>query len=69
MPLTMMKIGEEMPIKKITGNDDTKRFLGRLGIFAGEKVSIISEITGNMIISVKDCRVAIDKNIAKRILV
>lgn len=69
MPLTMAKAGEENSIKKITGKDDTRRFLASLGFVEGEQVTVISEIMGNMILNIKDTRVALDKSMAKRILV
>lgn len=69
MPLTMIKSGEKMIIKQINGKDDTKRFLESLGFVVGGNVSIISEISGNMIVNVKDTRVAISKSMANRIMV
>ncbi|MFW2487176.1 FeoA family protein [Clostridium chromiireducens] len=69
MPLILAAKGNEMNIKKITGNDETKRFLNSLGLVAGEKVKIISELGGNLIINVKDSRVALDKGMASRIIV
>lgn len=69
MPLTMAKAGEMNFIKKITGKDDTRRFLKNLGFVEGESVTVISEIAGNMILNIKDTRVALDKSIANRIMV
>lgn len=69
MPLLVAKQGETLQIKKITGNDDTKRFLKSLGFGVGEAVTIISELNGNMIIRVKESRVALDKTMASRIMV
>jgi len=69
MPLTMAKAGEMNFIKRITGKDDTRRFLKNLGFVEGESVTVISEIAGNMILNIKDTRVALDKSIAKRIMV
>jgi len=69
MPLILATKGNEMNIKKITGNDETKKFLNSLGFVAGEKVKIISELGGNLIINVKDSRVALDKGMASRIIV
>ena len=69
MPLILADRGNEMNIIKITGNDETKRFLNSLGFVAGEKVKIISELGGNLIINVKDSRVALDKGMASRIIV
>ena len=69
MPLILANKGNEMNIIKITGNDETKRFLNSLGFVVGETVRIISELGGNLIINVKDSRVALDKGMASRIIV
>ena len=69
MPLILGSIGSNMQIKKITGNDETKRFLSTLGFVVGETVSIISDLGGNMIINIKGTRVALDKSMASRIMV
>lgn len=69
MPLTMAKIGETNFIKKITGKDEVRRHLAELGFVIGESVTVVSEIGGNMILSVKDSRIALDKTLAIRILV
>lgn len=69
MPLMLANRGHELCIKKITGNDDTKRFLNSLGFVVGENVVVISELGGNMIINVKGTRVALDKGMAGRIIV
>lgn len=69
MPLILATKGNEVSIKKITGNDETRRFLNSLGFVAGETVKIISELGGNLIINVKDSRVALDKGMASRIMV
>lgn len=69
MPLILADKGNEMNIKKITGNDETRKFLNSLGFVAGETVKIISELGGNLIINIKDSRVALDKSMASRIIV
>lgn len=69
MPLILATTGNEVSIKRITGNDETKRFLGSLGFVAGETVTVISELGGNLIINVKGSRVALDKGMASRIIV
>ncbi|WP_160686339.1 FeoA family protein [Clostridium sp. C2-6-12] len=69
MPLILADKGNEMNIKRITGNDETRRFLNSLGFVVGETVKIISELGGNLIINVKDSRVALDKSMASRIIV
>ncbi len=69
MPLTMAGIGSENQIKRITGRDDTKRYLESLGFVEGEHITVVSELGGNMIVNVKGSRVAIDKGMAVRIMV
>lgn len=69
MPLSMMRSGEKNTIKRINGKDDTKRFLESLGFVVGSTVTVVSEIGGNMILNIKDTRVALDKSMATRIIV
>ncbi len=69
MPLTLANTGEENIIKKVGGNPDTRKFLENLGFVAGSAVTVISEISGNVIVSVKDSRVAVSKEMAQKIMV
>ena len=69
MPLTMAKMGEENLIKKIGGKAETKQFLENLGFVVGGSVTVIAEIGGNMIVSVKDSRVAVGREMANKIMV
>ncbi len=69
MTLAMAREGEVNKIKKITGRDNVRQFLAKLGFVEGESVIVISEISGNMIINVKDSRIAIGKSMANRIIV
>lgn len=69
MPLTMAKPGDSVTIKKITGKDDTIRFLNCLGFIEGHAVTVISSIAGNLILKVKDTRVALDRQLSSRIVV
>lgn len=69
MPLSMARMGEPVRIMKINGKDETKRFLNSLGFVIGDNVTVVSQLGGNMIINVKDTRVAIDKSMATRIMV
>ena len=69
MPLTLANTGEENIIKKIGGNPDTRKFLENLGFVAGSAVTVISEIGGNVIVNVKDSRVAVSKEMACKIMV
>ena len=59
MPLTMAKVGEPNTIKRIGGREETKKFLENLGFVTGSVVTVVSEISGNMILNVKDSRVAL----------
>ena len=69
MPLTMAAIGDTATIRKNSGKDETRRFLENLGFVAGTVVTIISRVGENVIVSIKDSRVAIDSNLAKKILI
>ena len=69
MPLTMVNPGEENVIKKVGGKEETRRFLENLGFVPGGEVTVISEIDGNMIVNIKDSRVAIGKDMANKIMV
>ena len=69
MPLTMSKAGETVTIQKITGKDEVRQHLAELGFVVGETVTIVSEISGNLIIQVKEARIALDKTLAVRIIV
>jgi ferrous iron transport protein A len=69
MPLTMVKEGEPNVIKKIGGKEETRRFLENLGFVSGGTVTVVSMINGNMIVNVKDSRVAIGKDMANHIMV
>ena len=69
MPLSMINDGEGLLIKKITGNEEVRRFLENLGFVAGAQVSLISKISGNVIVQIKDSRVAISREMAQKIIV
>lgn len=69
MPLTMMKEGEPGVISRVSGKEDTRRFLENLGFVAGGTVTVVSKINGNMIVNIKDSRVALGQDMAKRIMV
>lgn len=69
MPLTMSKAGDTVTIQKITGKDEVRQHLAGLGFVVGETVTIVSEISGNLIIQVKEARIALDKTLAMRIIV
>ncbi len=69
MPLSMARIGETNYIRRITGKDEVRRHLEALGFVIGESITVISEINGNMILSIKNSRIALDKTMANRIMV
>lgn len=69
MPLTFANIGEENMIKKIGGNSETRKFLENLGFVSGGTVIVINEIGGNVIVNVKDSRVAVSKEMAVKIII
>lgn len=69
MPLTMANASEENIIKKVGGKEDTRRFLENLGFVAGAAVTVISQVEGNIIVNIKDSRVAIGKDMANKIMV
>ena len=69
MPLTFANVGEENMIKRIGGNPETKKRLENLGFVAGGNVTIIHEIAGNIIVNVKESRIAISKEMAQKIFI
>ena len=69
MPLSMLSVGATEPIRKITGNDEVRRFLASLGLVEGERVTVVTKIHGNLILGVKDSRIALDRSLANRIMV
>ena len=69
MPLTMAPVGQASKIQRVGGNDETKRFLAHLGFVVGSEVTVISAIGGNVIVNIKDSRVAINQDMARHIMV
>ncbi len=69
MPLSMAKPGEINYIKKITGKDEVRQHLSELGFVVGASITVVSKIGGNMILQVKDSRIALDRGMANRIMV
>ena len=69
MPLTMAPVGQASKIQRVGGNDETKRFLANLGFVVGSEVTVISAIGGNVIVKIKDSRVAINQDMARHIMV
>ncbi len=69
MPLAIAKVGEINTIKRISGQDETKRFLENLGFIVDDPITVVSKMGGNVIVTVKGTRVAISQNMANRIIV
>ena len=70
MPLTMARPQDGvLMIRKVGGKDETRRHLAELGFVSGEQVQVICEVAGNLILNVKGARVALDRQLAQRIMV
>ena len=69
MPLSMVNTGEERYIKRIGGKSETKTFLESLGFTVGSMVKVVSVISGNIIVQVKESRIAISREMANKIFV
>ncbi len=69
MPLSFANPGETKYIKKVGGRDDTRRHLENLGFVSGEMVTVVSSIAGNLIVNIKDARIAISKEMANKVTV
>ncbi len=69
MPIYMAQTGEEYLVKKIGGQEETKHHLKNLGFVVGSKVSVVAFMNGNVIVQVKDARVAISKELAGKIII
>ena len=69
MPITMAKPGETVMIERISGSDEVRQRLSEIGFVIGEQVVVISNISGQMILLVKDARIAIDTKMANRVIV
>lgn len=69
MPLTMADIGQSVTIRKVTGKDETRRHLAELGFVVDETVTVVTSLGGNLILQVKDSRVALDRGMANRIMI
>ena len=69
MPLILANVGEDNIIKKVGGNPEVKKHLENLGFVVGGNVKVISELGGNVIVIVKEARVAVSKEMAQKIMV
>lgn len=69
MPLTLADVGQEQIIHRIGGSDEVRRHLENLGFVAGGEVTLISSLGGNVIVKVKESRIAISEEMARKIMV
>jgi ferrous iron transport protein A len=69
MPLSMANIGEENSIKKVGGREETRQFLANLGFIPGSHITIVTKNSGNVIVSIKESRVAVSQEMAAKIMV
>ena len=69
MPLLLAGVGEDNIIRKVGGNQETKKHLEDLGFVVGGTVTVVSEMNGNLIVKVKDSRVAISRELAGKIMI
>ncbi len=69
MPLTMADNGDENMIKKVGGSPETRKFLESLGFVAGALVTVVNQISGNVIVNIKESRVAVSKEMAMKIMI
>ena len=69
MPLSMAKPGETVTIRRVTGKDEVRQHLAELGFVVDSAVTVVSEMGGNLILQVKESRIALDKTLANRVMV
>ena len=69
MPLLLAQPGEKNTIMAVRGRGETKRFLESMGFVEGAEITVVSEFDGNLIVNVKDARVALSKVIAAKIMI
>lgn len=69
MPLTLLQTGQAATVKKVTGRDEVRAFLSSLGFVEGGQVTVVNQMGGNVIVSVKESRVALSRSMAGRIMV
>ncbi len=69
MPLSFAEVGTPQIIKRIGGNPETKKHLEDLGFHIGGEISVVNTIEGNLIVNVKECRVAVSRELANKIMI
>ena len=69
MPLALANIGEEYMIRRVSGNPEVKMLLEDLGFTAGGSITVVAALGGNIIVKVKESRVAISEEMARKIMI
>ena len=69
MPLTMINVGETAIVNRVGGKEEVKSFLGKLGFVPGDEVTVVAKAGGNVIVNIKESRVAIGEDMAAKIYV
>lgn len=69
MPLAFAEMGVEFVIQRIGGKQETRKHLENMGFVAGTAVTVISKVNGNLIVKVKECRVALSEELAQKIVI
>ena len=69
LPLSMAGTGEALSIFKVSGKDEVRRHLAELGLVVGQEVTVVNRLGDNLILQVKDSRIALDGKLANRIMV
>ena len=69
MPLVLADIGEENRIRKVGGNPEIKKHLENLGFVTGARVTVLTSLGGNIIVNIKESRVAISREMAQKIMI
>lgn len=69
MPLTLANVGEESIVRKVSGNPEVRKHLEDLGFVAGGPVTVVSALGGNIIVKVKESRIAISEEMARKIMI
>ena len=69
LPLSYAEVNEENVIRKVTGNPEVKKHLEDMGFVTGAIVTVVSAVSGNLIVNVKDSKVALDRQLAMKIMI
>ncbi len=69
LPLTMARAGENVEIARISGSEEVRQHLYELGFTVGQELNIISDVSGSLIVQVKDSRIALDRSMVSKIFV